>query len=316
MRETVWCNARFAPDVEASLRAALGSRVLHGPPRGWGTVQLPEDTVIAFGQPDPAACLAAPRLRWVHLTTAGYTRFDRDELRAAFAARNLAVTNSSSVYGDPCAQHVLAMMLSLGRQLPQSLREQDSTRGWPGGERRRASRLLTGQCVLVFGFGAIGRRLAELLAPFGVDMRAVRRRRRGDEPVPVVCEDSLPEALAVADHVVNLLPDNDSTRGYFGSERFAAMRFGARFYNVGRGTTVDQEALRGALVSGRLDAAYLDVTDPEPLPPEHPLWSVPNCFVTPHSAGGRHDQDEAVVAHFLDNLARFERGEPLRDRVL
>jgi phosphoglycerate dehydrogenase-like enzyme len=74
--------------------------------------------------------------------------------------------------------------------------------------------------------------------------------------------------------------------------------------------------LREALESGRLDAAYLDVTDPEPLPPDDPLWGAPNCFITPHTAGGRHDQDEALVAHFLANLDAFERGTPLTDRVV
>jgi phosphoglycerate dehydrogenase-like enzyme len=78
---------------------------------------------------------------------------------------------------------------------------------------------------------------------------------------------------------------------------------------------VDQPALIEALESGRLDAAYLDVTDPEPLPPEHPLWTLPNCFITPHTAGGRHDQDEALVEHFLNNLAAFEAGTSLTDRV-
>ena len=91
---------------------------------------------------------------------------------------------------------------------------------------------------------------------------------------------------------------------------------GAKFYNVGRGTTVDQRALLEALRSGRLGAAYLDVFETEPLPPDDPLWTAPNCYLTPHTAGGRHDQDEAIVKHFLKNLAAFERGEPLVDRIV
>ena len=95
-----------------------------------------------------------------------------------------------------------------------------------------------------------------------------------------------------------------------------AVKPGGIFYNIGRGTTVDQEALRAALESGRLAAAYLDVTDPEPLPPDHPLWATRNCFITPHTAGGRDDEFEQLVRHFLANLLRFEAGIPLLDRIV
>ena len=94
------------------------------------------------------------------------------------------------------------------------------------------------------------------------------------------------------------------------------MKPGARFYNVGRGSTVDQAALLAALQSGRLGSAYLDVLDPEPLPPDHPLWTTQNCFITPHTAGGHHDQDERIVDHFLTNLDAFQRGAPMVDRIV
>jgi phosphoglycerate dehydrogenase-like enzyme len=94
------------------------------------------------------------------------------------------------------------------------------------------------------------------------------------------------------------------------------MRKGAIFYNIGRGNTVDQAALLTALQGGHLGAALLDVTEPEPLPPDHPLWSLPNCVITPHMAGGHSSEQERLVDHFLENLRRFERGEPLHDRVV
>ena len=94
------------------------------------------------------------------------------------------------------------------------------------------------------------------------------------------------------------------------------MKRGAVFYNIGRGTTVDQDALGEALRSGQLRAAYLDVTDPEPLPPEHPLWTTPNCVITPHTAGGHADEWVRLVKHFLVNLRRHEAGQPLLDRVI
>jgi phosphoglycerate dehydrogenase-like enzyme len=94
------------------------------------------------------------------------------------------------------------------------------------------------------------------------------------------------------------------------------MKPGARFYNVGRGTTVDQDALIAALQSGHLNAAYLDVMEPEPLPPAHPLWSAPNCFITCHLGGGTGDQDVKLVRQFLENLRRFEKREGLIDRII
>ena len=115
--------------------------------------------------------------------------------------------------------------------------------------------------------------------------------------------------------MVNLLPASESTEKLFDQELFAAFKPGARFYNGGRGATVDQDALLANLESGHLSAALLDVTDPEPLPPEHALWSAPNCVITPHSAGGHHDEHDRLVDHFLANLARFEAGEALDDRV-
>ena len=144
----------------------------------------------------------------------------------------------------------------------------------------------------------------------------VRRTARGDEGVPILTEAEAAKRLGEADHVVDILPDNASTRHFFGSERFARCQPGARFYNIGRGTTVDQTALAAALRDGRLDAAYLDVTDPEPLPPEHELWSLPNCFITPHVAGAHADEDERLVRHFLTNLRAFETGGALTDRVV
>jgi phosphoglycerate dehydrogenase-like enzyme len=323
MSHTIWCNTKFSDAVTERLKAGVSAHRLIFSSQASTSVLVPgssdpalAEADIAFGQPAVDDCIRSPRLRWIALSTAGYTRYDRDDFKELLRQRGTALTNASQVFADSCAQHVLAMMLGLARQLPQAMHDQFTDRSWHWSKHRYNSRSLTGQTVLLLGFGAIGRRLAELLAPFGVTLLALRRQSRSESTVRVISAENISSALAVADHVVNILPENEATLRFINARRLACCKRGARFYNVGRGTTVDQPALIEALQSGRLDAAYLDVTDPEPLPPEHPLWSLPNCFITPHTAGGRHDQDEALVEHFLKNLAAFDSGKPLTDRVV
>jgi phosphoglycerate dehydrogenase-like enzyme len=207
-------------------------------------------------------------------------------------------------------------MLALARNLPSQLRNQDGRRNWRYLEDRFTASVLTGQTVVIFGYGAIGRRLARLLAPFDMRLIALRRRADADAGVTMVSERELPQALAKADHVINVLPDSLATRKFVDAARLAQFKPGARFYNIGRGTTVDQESLIQALDSGRLGGAYLDVMDPEPLPPEHPLWRASNCFITCHIGGGTTDQDDKLVRHFLNNLDRWERRQTLEDQIV
>ncbi len=318
---TVWCNLDLTGRSLAALQAGLGAHRLVRAvesttcfqPVGRHDPALVEADV-AFGQPEADQCVACTRLLWVHLASAGYTTFASDDVRAAFLARGTPLSNSSSVYDEPCAQHALAFMLAEARQLPGSIRDQVTSHAWNTPPTRAASFLLTGQTVLLVGFGAIARRLAELLAPFGLHVVGFRRRPHGDEPVETYPLGELPRWLARADWVIDLLPAASDTVGFFDTARFSAMKPGAVFINIGRGATVAQSALLAAL-RGPLSAAYLDVTSPEPLPPEHPLWSVPNCFITPHVAGGHGDEYDRLVALFLANLDRFVRGHALVGRV-
>lgn len=312
---TVWTNHGFSPAQRERLqRATRAQLVFHA--GGNAAAELSEADV-AFGQPPLTAVLASPRVRWVQLSSAGYTSYDQPETRRVFAERGAVLTKSSFVYASPCAEHVLAFMMCWARRLPWALRTQWGDRGWPQGELRQNSVLLENQHVILFGLGSIGARLVELLRPFTAHLTGVRRDRRGDEPIRTLRFDdpALPAALAEADHVVNLLPGSDTTKLYFDAARLAGVKQGAVFYNVGRGSTVDQRALGTLLVEGRLQAALLDVTDPEPLPPEHPLWKAPNCFITPHSAGGHHNEGDRLVDHFIANLQRFERSESVLDRA-
>ena len=320
---TIWCNAKFAD--AAMRRLEEGTRAHRLVISAFRDAQIlapgqPDPALaeadVAFGQPDVADCLRYDRLRWVHLTTAGFARYDTDVFRQNFLSRKASLTKSSTVFAEPVAEHALAMMLALDRQLLAIYRDQLQDRSWRMEEHRSVSRLLRGSTVLLLGFGMIGQRIAELLQPWGCEIYAVRRQTRSERGVKIISEADLSAVLGRADHVVNVLPASEATTNYVNARRLACCKRGARFYNVGRGTTVDQKALLEALQSGVLGAAYLDVTDPEPLPPDHPLWTAPNCTITPHTAGGRSDQQQALVDHFLGNLARFEKGQVLTDLVV
>jgi phosphoglycerate dehydrogenase-like enzyme len=307
----IWSNLKLTSEAAAQLGAQLAPHEL------LGYEARVEDADIAFGQPEVEPCLASERLAWVHLNSAGWDKYDDPRLRARFAARGAMLTTSSSVYSEPCAQQVLAFMLAEARQLPRSVRHQLTDQSWPQTELRAQCRLLGPESTVVLvGFGSIARRVAELLSAFGARVVGVRRSPTGREPVPTLALTELPRLLAEADHVVNILPGGGATKHSFDAELFGLIKPGAVFYNIGRGSTVDQVALAAALESGRLRAAYLDVTEPEPLPAEHPLWRAPNCTITPHAAGGHADEPARLIAHLLQNLERFSAGEHLLDRVI
>ncbi len=271
---------------------------------------------IAFGQPHLESIRAAVDLKWLQVSSAGFTRYDTPEFRQTIAERGIIVTNSSEVYAQACAEHVFSFMLANSRMMPQALAScaANGSPEWLG--LRSSSRSLHGQSVVILGFGVIAKHLIKLLEPFAMQITAMRRQPLGDEGVPVVTARDLPAALAVADHVIDILPDNPASRGFVNDALFSSMKPGAVFHNIGRGTTVDQDALVRALRSGRLSAAWLDVTDPEPLPDDHPLRLETQCFITPHIAGGHHAEDETLVRHFLENLCRFIAHEPLVDRIM
>jgi phosphoglycerate dehydrogenase-like enzyme len=320
---TIWTNAKFSDEVRAALTANVAPHQLiyatEASESNLATAAADRRLAaadIAFGQPDAGQAMRLDNLKWIHLTSAGYTAYDRDDFKTALRARGAMLTTSSGVYDDPCAQHALAMMMAFARRLPESLKTQLGDRAWHWTRRRSESFLLNGQTALLFGFGAIGIRLCELLAPFRMNLIGVRRTVKGDEPVRVITGEQVAEFLPLADHVVDLLPGNQSTMRYFGEERFRQMKPGAIFYNIGRGSTVDQDALLAALEGGSLGGAYLDVTTPEPLPPDHPLWGAPSCFITPHSAGGQIREQHDLAGHFLENLRRFVSGRELLDRIV
>jgi phosphoglycerate dehydrogenase-like enzyme len=320
----IFCDAHLNANAMNLLREGIAPGELLVPAQKGGSVLgvAPTDNGIfeadiALGQPDVASVLKAERLRWLQVTSAGFTRYDTREFRAAAKARGLIVTNSSSVYAEACAEHVFSFMLAQARQLPNALESRTTGGGSTAWDAlRNACSCLKGQEAVILGYGTIAARLVEMLGPFHMKITAMRRHPKGDERVPTVTQEELAGSLATADHVINILPDNRDSNGFISKERLTQMKPGSVFYNIGRGTTVDQAALVESLSAGHLAAAWLDVTDPEPLPDGHPLLSAPNCYITPHTAGGHRNESETLVRHFVDNYRRFIADSPLHDRIM
>jgi phosphoglycerate dehydrogenase-like enzyme len=318
---SIWTNLQFTDQAAEYLIEGTKNHQLIIVPPGDDVLQVGvadprlKESDIAFGQPNPEDLVYSSRLRWAHISSAGYTRYDTPNIRAAFAKRQVPLTNSSGVFSEPCAQHALGWLLAEARQFYPAFQTQLTDRAWRQNEVRSRCRLLGDQTIVIVGFGSIGRRLAELLKPFSARVFGYRRNPVPDQFAEVIGPDRLDTILGEADHVVNTLPAGPESDGFFDAARFACIKSGACYYAIGRGTTTDQHALQRALSSGHLAAAYLDVMDPEPLPPDHELWRLPNCYITPHSSGGHVNESFRLTKHFVENLRRFETGTPLRDRV-
>ena len=320
----IWCNGLFIPlsDSDKKLfEQSVGKHELHlfetaETGREGASAEILNKAKIAYGAPHPEAILKCKNLAWVHLNTAGYTAYDNDDFKRALKRRGTILTNSSAVYDEPCAQHILAMMMSLARGLFPAYNAQCGDKTWKMNEIRPILPLLNEQTVVLLGFGAIAGRLVEMLKPLKMNLIGVRRQIRGDEPIQMFEESSVNEVLPLADHLINILPASKQTNNFLNAKRLSLLKNGAIVYNIGRGTTLDQDSLIEKLNTGQIAAAYLDVTNPEPLPPEHPLWTTPNCFITPHTGGGHATEKQRQFAHFLDNLKRFEEGTAMLNRII
>ena len=252
----------------------------------------------------------AGRLRWIHSPSDGVEWFLFPELIES----DVAVTNARGVFDDSIAEWVIGAMLAFAARI---LVQRDAqNRGeWIAGTTER----LAGTRLLVVGPGPIGRAVARRARALGMEVGGAGRTARADDILGtiVATDDSaaLNAALGTADVVLDAMPLTPATRGFFDAVRFRAMKPSARFINVGRGATVDQVALIEALQAGTIAGAALDVFEIEPLPADSPLWAMPHVLVSPHMSGDFEGWETATVAVFVDNAARFARGEPLRNLV-
>jgi phosphoglycerate dehydrogenase-like enzyme len=251
----------------------------------------------------------APALRWVQAIGAG-----TDHFRGAELGPDVVVTNAAGVAAVPIAEFVIGQLLAVWKRFDE-LADQQRRHVWEPAYGRHVSGLTLG----LVGLGAIGTAVAERARALGMRVLAVRRRPRANGRPPEVDEvvgpERLHDVLPRVDAVVLCAPATAETHDLFDAAAFAAMRPGAVFCNVARGSLVDEAALLEALRSGHLGAAVLDVTREEPLPADSPLWDAPNLRLSPHSSASLDHYVESVFDLFADNLGRYLRREPLRNVV-
>jgi D-2-hydroxyacid dehydrogenase (NADP+) len=253
----------------------------------------------------------APRLKWLHVFNVGVDHPIFEEM----LARGVRLTTSAGSTAVPIAQTAIMALTALARGFPRWLVAQRSRRWDP--ERSQPPTDLQGQTAVIVGLGKIGTEIARLAQVLGLKVVGVRRGPRGpgdavDEMHPPA---ALPGLLARCDWLILACPLTPETRGLIGADALARLPRGARLVNVARGEIVDEPALIAALKSGHLAGAYLDVFGTEPLPPESPLWELPNVLVTPHNSAAAAGNDRRVLELFIDNLGRWERGGPLLNEV-
>jgi phosphoglycerate dehydrogenase-like enzyme len=252
-------------------------------------------------------------LKWIQSLAAG----PNDVLNAGFAD-NILVTTGSGLHDHTVAEHTLAMLLSCARRL-HSMRDHQLKSKWPahlGGpqpDRPKGSfTTLRDARVLIWGYGNIAKTLTPYLTALGATVRGVARSARVVNGVEVFGEDKLPELLPETDALVMILPGSAATKHALNKDRLQQLPNHAWVVNVGRGTSVDENALADAVKNGTLAGAALDVFETEPLPENSPFWQIENIIVSPHAAGGRPQGSEALIA---DNLRRFRAGQELKNVI-
>ena len=261
-----------------------------------------------------AELAAAPNVKWVHTSAVAVETLCLNEL----FARGIVVSNTRGVQAVPIAEHVMAVVLALSKQLPFALENQRESR-WAQNEftEARLPWLLHGRTLGVIGVGTIGTEIATRAKAFGMEVIAMRRRV--GEPIEgidrIFQAEQLYPFLSRCHVLVIAAPLTPQTLALLGAAQFAQLPKGAIVVNVGRAKIIDTEALVEALRSGHLGGAALDVFPHEPLPADHALWKTPNVILTPHTSGFRQGHWEEVIELFAENIERFQRGEPLKHRI-
>lgn len=294
-------------------------RFLHARTDAEALALIPGADVAFMFEVRPEHLAAARRLKWIHCPAAGVTAM----LFPAMIESPVVMSNSRGISADTIAEHVVAVTLVMFRKLRLVL-ERQAERVWALDEvlGDPPLRTIAGSEVLVVGLGAIGMATARRMSALQARVTAIRRQPAGTRPdfvERVGTPGNLLEYLATADVVVLAAPQTRETAHLIGAPELAGMRRGSLLVNVSRGSLVDERALVEALSSTSarrtIGAAVLDVFEREPLPPDSPLWRLPNVLITPHMAGFYAERWDAAASLFADNLRRFEAGQPLLNVV-
>jgi phosphoglycerate dehydrogenase-like enzyme len=303
MKPDVWIPDTTAPQFRPPLEAV--ARLHDFPTESVPTTSLGHADMLVAGHRLGSVLRVLPHLKGLRVIQAFSAGVDEIVDRLP---DGVTLCDASGVHDISVAEWVVLAILASNHGLPRLVDAQRETR-W---EHERISGIdLDGAAVLIVGFGSIGRAVEERLRPFGVSIRRVARRpREGVEPMS-----ALPDFVSTADVLISLLPLTAETRGVFDRTILGAMKPGALLVNASRGGVVDTAALVEVARSGRIRAA-LDVTDPEPLPDDHPLWTLPGVLITPHVAGDVIREEERAWELTVEQVGRLARGEPLRNVVV
>lgn len=294
-----------------------------GAPYPFLEARTPEQLDEAIGQAEvlcisglwrPELLARAERLRLIQATSAGVDQFDADTL----VAKGVRLCSARGVNAPSVAEHALALMLAIVRQLPQA-RDRQRKKAWRGMISDRALREgeLDGKTLVIVGYGAIGQRVAILARAFGMDVIAVSRSApESSEKIRIVRPAELPRLLPGADMVCLSCSLNESTRGLFDRGMLLRMKPTAWLLNLSRGAVVVEADLIEVLRSGKIAGAALDCFEPEPLKSTSPFWTMPNVIVTPHTGGETNQMERRFIDLLLENIARIHSGHELLNEVL
>jgi phosphoglycerate dehydrogenase-like enzyme len=331
---TIVIGAPFEPELAQRIEAAMPGRlrVLHEPdllpvpryvadhhgiPRAltpaqrlrWLDILAEAEVMLDFDWLDPANLPKnAPRLRWVQGTSAGIGEFLSN---TGLIKSDITFTTAAGVHAGALAEFTILGLLYFFREVPRLLGMQKAHQ-WE----RYTNREMAGSRLMLVGLGAVGREVARRCAAMGIEVWGARRR--SGEAAPEGISRLIPLAelrrhLPQVDALVLACPLTEQTRGLIGVAEIAALKPSAIIVNIARGAVIDEPAMIDALAGGRLAGAALDVFTTEPLPPDSPLWDMPNILFCPHSASTVMAENERIVEIFVDNLRRFTEGQPLRN---
>lgn len=305
--------SRFAGDEVEALRALMPDTQFVVAASEADAIEQAADVDAILGLCSDRLLAAARRLVWVQIFSSGAERCVNVP---AVASGTVMLTNMQKMSAPVIGEHAVAMMLALARGLPTYAKGMQAGNWMRRSEITAAMFPVSGKTMLVVGLGGIGTEAAKRGAALGMRVIATRNSSRDGPPYVeyVGLSDELSELIGRADVIINALPMTEATRGLFDAELFSAAKTGALFINVGRGGTVDSNALTAALRSGQLGGAGLDVTAPEPLPQEHPLWRMSNVIITPHVAARGGERERHIVL-LKENLRRYAAGKKLLNVV-